>query len=482
VSEYRFDLLGWYQFERLCQTLLLAACGLEIEAWGGSRDWGRDAYATGPLRFPDPEVAEPGPFVFQAKFVRDAVLLGERGVAQLKGAVVAEATKLGQWAATGEWDAPAHYALMTNVRVPNGERDAVLKPIADVLPDARLHLKHEPDLEILLTANPRVRMSFPQVLGLRDLRGLIDEVVNRDVRNRADVLLEAAANLAAVFVPTHSYFKAVETLAKHHFVVLAGPPEMGKTSIARMIALARAADGWGVVSCTGPSDFERAYIRDADQIFVADDAFGSTEYRPERADDWAASMGDIIRRLDRRHWLAWTSRSEPLRRGLETLHFQDEAEEFPDPAKVLVDATQLTTQEKTLMLYRHAKAAGLSSDARELVKKWGERIVRNEHFTPLRVSRFVTKRAERLAESAATYKEIARAVEEELEEPTLSMSQSFAVLSEHQKDLLVSLLDVNGTLDDTALRAAYHRHRHDGGPDAALLAHGLEEHFLRRLS
>jgi hypothetical protein len=370
---------------------------------------------------------------------------------------------------------------MTNVRVPNNDRDEVTNLIASVLGHARLHLLHEPDVENLLTSEPRVRMSFPQLLSLRDLSGLLEVVINRDLKNRADALLGAAQDLAMVFVPTRAYYRAIETLGKHNFAVLTGPPEMGKTSIARMIALARAVDEWDVVSCLSPSDFERAYVRDRQQVFVADDAFGSTEYRPERADDWAAAMGNIIRRLDRRHWLVWTSRSEPLRRGLETLRFQDEAKEFPDPAKVLVDASALTLPEKTLMLYRHAKASGLSEEARALVRLWGERIVNNDHFTPFRVARFVQDRVERLAAQGAGFGEVRRAVEEELEEPTQSMDQSFAVLSQNQKDLLISLLDVSGELDASAVDAAYMRHHHEGGPTAADVAASLDEHFLRRV-
>jgi hypothetical protein len=47
MTDYRLDDLGWYEFERLCQALLKAAYGTAIEAWGGSGDLGRDAYAAG---------------------------------------------------------------------------------------------------------------------------------------------------------------------------------------------------------------------------------------------------------------------------------------------------------------------------------------------------------------------------------------------------------------------------------------------------
>ena len=60
MGEYRLDLLGWFQFERLCQTLLTVPYGLAIEAWGGSHGLGRDAYTEDSLRLPDPKVDESG--------------------------------------------------------------------------------------------------------------------------------------------------------------------------------------------------------------------------------------------------------------------------------------------------------------------------------------------------------------------------------------------------------------------------------------
>ena len=69
---YRFDDLGWYQFEWLVQSLLKAELGLGIESWTSSRgDRGRDAYFDGQLAFPTKAATE-GPFVFQVKFVENA--------------------------------------------------------------------------------------------------------------------------------------------------------------------------------------------------------------------------------------------------------------------------------------------------------------------------------------------------------------------------------------------------------------------------
>ena len=57
------------------------------------------------------------------------------------------------------------------------------------------------------------------------------EVARRSTLDRA-----AAARLAAVFVPTRAYRRALRRCAEHRFAVLTGPPEMGKTAVARMVA------------------------------------------------------------------------------------------------------------------------------------------------------------------------------------------------------------------------------------------------------
>jgi hypothetical protein len=51
MIRYCLDDLGWYQFEWLTQALLKNMLGPAIEAWGGSGDWGRDAYSHNDLNF-----------------------------------------------------------------------------------------------------------------------------------------------------------------------------------------------------------------------------------------------------------------------------------------------------------------------------------------------------------------------------------------------------------------------------------------------
>ena len=176
---------------------------------------------------------------------------------------------------------------------------------------------------------------------------------------RATFDIDAARDLARVFVPTPAWHQAVAVLREHNFLVLTGPPEMGKTAIARMLGLARLAEGWEVHECIRPEQVEACFERDRPQLFIADDAFGSTEYRPDAADHWANHLDRILRATDENHWLVWTSRPAPLRAGLRRLHRERGGERFPEPASVQVDAAALGPEEKTLMLFRHARAADL---------------------------------------------------------------------------------------------------------------------------
>lgn len=483
MPDYQLDALGWFQFERLCQSLLQADHGLEVELWGGSGDFGRDAYADGPLDFPTKGKSKHGPFIFQAKFVQGANASGARPKDALLKAARSETARIQKRRDDGVWNDPSVYVLLTNAPLSPGTRKDLRAEIAQAVPDAeKVVLQGATDFDAWLDRSPDVRLAFPQVLGIRDLTALIDAVVTRDIRNRSTLALNAAAALAEVFVPTRAYNRALTTLSGHGFTVLTGPPEMGKTAIARMVALARFAGGWEAFECRGPEDFFKTYDKNKPQVFVADDAFGSTEYRPELAATWAADLDKLLRATDHLHWLCLTSRPGPLNEGLERLHLQDEAVHFPAPAQVQVDASFLTEQERALILYRHAKAAGLAANATALVRSSARMIVGSPHFTPLRIQRLVSQ-----LKAIATKPDdqqldlLNAAVEQGLQEPTRPMVTSFNALDDEHKQLLIAMLDAGARGVTLEMLNTRYAARFSGPPkrSAADVASSIEEHFVR---
>jgi hypothetical protein len=88
-----------------------------VEAWGGGKDFDRDAYSSGPLLFPDPNVETQGPVVFQVTFVDAGNVSGARPLPSLKTAVLVELDRIGKRVDEEEWEVPSVYVLMTNVPV-----------------------------------------------------------------------------------------------------------------------------------------------------------------------------------------------------------------------------------------------------------------------------------------------------------------------------------------------------------------------------
>ena len=446
---YRFDELGWLQFERLCQELLALSADVDRKGWS------RDSRACSVV-VPD-GVVVPGVRRRLAGPTLVLVVWARPSAAPSEGLNAIIEQTLAGWVARE----PRSVLALTNV----ASSDAV---------DATVLGARE--LTALVAGSPALRLRVPTVLGI----GAADLVIPA-AADASTADLAAARALAPVFVPTRAYEVVVEVLERHHFVVLTGPPEMGKTAIARTIGLASLTAGWEVHECIRPDELWARYRRGRRQVFIADDAFGSTEYRPEAAERWALELDRVLRAMDDEHRLLWTSRPAPFKAGLRRIHREHGIEHFPRPAQVQVDATDLDVAEKALILFRHAKAASLPAEAVELVKAEGWTIVGHPHFTPERIRRFVSNRLVDLSARAASRAELEAAVAAELREPTDAMTASFRALSDPHRALLVALLDTSpAPVGERELAAAFRRHGRAGlGQHPGELVDRLTDHFLR---
>ena len=437
---YRLDDLGWYQFEWMIQALLKAELGIGVESWGGRGDFGRDAYSLGSLPFPSRHINSEGPFVFQVKFVEPE---GTDRSARLRSAVQKERDRIlnRQTHRPDLWSPVAHYVLITNIDLNSDQRIAIQHEFANALPNAAVHTLSGKDVCDLLDNHADLRRSFPQLLSLRDLDVMLEEAVAKDVRERSRAAIESAREVIPSFVPTESYRKAWAILFRRYFCVLEGPPEMGKTAIAWTIALSQVCKGWEAVVCDRPDDLYRAHSRERKQVFIADDAFGRTEYDPSRGKDWEQQIDRILRIIDKNHWLIWTSRRYILESALRAMDLQGKAAHFPDPGDILVDATKLTDEEKALILYRHARARSLDTVPREIVRSNAKSVVSNPHFTPERIRRFVEDVLPSLASGWPETKPIvAEKITESIRNPTERMKKSFRSLPRSHQWLLIAIL------------------------------------------
>ena len=420
---YALGELGWLQFQQLCDAVLELEAGVEPRAWSGEADRTRRVDVEHDLALPSLDL-------------------------KLRGPVQVAAV----------WE-PADPRIVIA-----GPQERVLR---------------REELARVVEARADLRLRMPSLLGIRPLEGL----VAGDVAAGSSVDAAGAHALARVYVPTAAYARALAVLARHRFAVLTGPPEMGKTAAATMVALARMSAGWEAHECRGPDDLLRALVPDRAQVFIADDAFGSTEYRPDAAERWARDLPRILRVLDDRHWLLWTSRPAPLRAGLHRVHQERGAERFPNPGEVQVDASALTVAEKALIFLRHVRAAGAPRGTRALARRVGPAIVAHPHFTPERIRRFAERRLAELPHAGPGTYALLQLAERELAEPTDAMAASLRALSPEYRALLVAMLDQpDGPVPERDLVEVLHRHQTtELVRRPADLIDRVTDHFLRVL-
>lgn len=459
---YRLDDLGWFQFEQLVQSTLKAELGLGVESWGERRDFGRDVYCETSLNFPSKHLTEDGPFIFQAKFVENANAAGADYDDLLTAAVRKEIARIEERMSKNVWTSPKHYCLVTNAQLSATLRKAIGTLFEASFPSVGFHSLGGNDICDLLDNNPNLRRSFPQLLGLRDLDELLTQVVSRELIERSRSAIEEARDIVPVFVPTAAYEKTWSVLKKYHFAVLEGPPEMGKTSIAWMIALSQISQGWQAVVCDDPRDiFETPATADP-QIFIADDAFGRTEYDPGKGSKWETQLHRIFRRLDARHWLIWTSRKHILERACRRLDLQGQADRFPSPGAVLVNAADLSRREKALILYRHARAVGLEEEAKTIVRKYAKSMVNDKSFTPERIRRLVKEilpgLARELKAGTLDDNQVSVEIREAIRNPTDQMRKAFRALDNSYKWVLFSLLEAGYLPQIERVKQLYEAH------------------------
>lgn len=460
MLRYNLDSLGWYEFEGLVQTLLKARLGLGVEAWGGTRDWGRDAYFTGELEYPS-KMRDKGPFLFQSKFVDSANAPGAAPTANLMRAVAKECEMIRERVSHRAWKVlPNHYVLLTNAPISPETRQTIGEKVSEVIPKCATHIHDGTDVCGWLDLSPEVARAFPQLLGLRDLEDLLRKWVNAEIITRSKEALKDAKLIAQVFVPTESYTQALRILNKHAFVVLEGPPEMGKTAIGRIISLTQVARGWEAIECRAPNDIIKEHKPDLKQVFIADDFFGRTEYEPSRVSLWQSDLPTILRMLDANHWLVLTSRAHLLRIAKANLDVGPEGRTFPGIGEVVVTASKLTPSEKARILYRHAKAANLPNELKNVVKEIAQNITADPHFTPERIRRLVRELLpEIILPQLKTLKknQIDKLVEESLRDPTKGMKVSFRALSSAHRWLLFAIVEAGISAEDKNVKAGYER-------------------------
>jgi len=451
TSKYNLEQLGWFNFEQLVRTLFRELLGPGLSAFSGSVDQGRDATFDGKANlFPGKEEPWEGSWILQVKHRTYSARGAGATRREVKRVLADEVEKI-----TGKYHHPCdNYVFITNCPLTAADKDEMLATVKSAGPSIRnVSVIGEADLDGLLDGNPKVVAVFPQILGLSQLR----ELIEWGLHQRSLQFLLAAQSEIATFVATSPYLAAVDLLRKQHFCILSGPPKMGKTCTAYALAASFSASSFEILDLRQQQDFYDAYRDGTKQLFICDDVFGDISMRGSLRDDWARGFVRLLGSLGRDHKLVWTAREYILREALTSSKLNEERPTLATADKVTVAVDKLSRLEKAMILYNHARAANLPEYVREFLKSDAcIEIVDHKNYSPESIRQLCTGRLVSFVEASPNDSgEIRARVDNFLSRPGEAWKTAYLAAPEGEKLLCTQVMASGGVIRLSDLRKRY---------------------------
>ena len=364
---YNLHKLGWDSFQRLCLAITREILGQTVESFLNSHDGGRDGAFSGTWNENGKEDLS-GKFVIQCKFT------GIDGKNLRISDLSDEIRKAKRLVAQDRCDT---YVLMTNAGV-SGSLDEEIKRRLKAAGVKHARTLGSNWIIEQIVESQRLRTLVPRVYGLGDLSQILDERAYEQSRAVLEFMKE---DLAKVVV-TDAYYKAVDAINEHGFVLLIGEPAAGKTTIASLLAMA-ALDQWNslVLKLDDPkSVVERWNPNEPSQFIWVDDAFGVTQYEDSLVMEWNRNLTSIRTMLSKGAKIVLTSRDYIYNRARQGL----KGGAFPllNESQVVIDVRDLALNEKRQILYNHLKLGNQPKHFRTEIKPYLEGVADHPRFIP----------------------------------------------------------------------------------------------------
>lgn len=371
MGKYNLNTLGWKNFEHLVCTVMQYVLGATYTPFSEGADGGRDGFFWGVAKESIlSDASLQGKFVFQCKHTsktQEAFSLSnvEKEIPKVRKLV-------------GEYSID-HYIILTNYKVAAKNEAEITRKFLEINGLRTCIVLGEEWFEARIDAEPILRRLVPRLYGIGDLSQIVDE----RARDQSLAILEQLQGYVDTFVSTKAYQEALTAIDQHNFVVLLGPPSVGKSSIAATICMTSKIEDEikDVYVFSNADQFETHWNPlETKCLYWFDDVFGATSLDHQALLKWTRLFRSLNAAISKGNKVIFTSRNYIFFEARDAIKQSD----FPllFHSQVVINTSDLTQSERTMILYNHIKSGNISKERKTELKPFLSFAAEHPSFTP----------------------------------------------------------------------------------------------------